>query len=209
MGTTAQLAGATLTSVSAELAALMANAHSVGSAVLGGATSLDTTGLQRLSDAVTTHLGGVLVALRRHGYPLREDWDALVRRLCTSQQPTLLHGDLGGGNVVRDADDGQLRILDSCGYIGPPEFDAARWAARTGGATKSEDVLSTWLANEPGLDEPLTRALLGLELLMEAGVRELVKDEQHQPLNLPDAITEQLLATTNRLLNAVLRRLAQ
>lgn len=194
------LAGPELGAVTAELAALMAPAHSVGSAMLVDTAGFDA-GMQHLVDAITTHLGGVLVALQRHGYLVREDWNVLVQRFCTSHGPTLLHGDLGGGNVVRDVVDGQLRILDSAGYVGPAEFDAARWAARTGGSGGSEDVLTGWLRSEPALDEALARALLGLELLMEAGVREIVKQENGRPSGFPDVTTTALLASADRLLD--------
>jgi streptomycin 6-kinase len=189
-----------LSATTAELAALMAPAHAAGRATLTERPDF-RTGLKTLSSAITTHLGGVMVALRRHGYPVRDDWDRLVRQLCESHKPTLLHGDLGGGNVVRDAADGRLWILDSCGYVGPAEFDVARWSARTGQAARSEDALSGWLDVESQLDVFRARALLGLELLMEAGVTELVKDEQQQSLNFPDAVTEELLDTATRLLD--------
>ncbi|WP_305785693.1 phosphotransferase [Symbioplanes lichenis] len=181
-----------LDSLTTELAGIMSGAHAAGDA---GARK----GLPRLGDALRTHLGGVLVAARRHGYPIRPDEDGLVDRLTTSDRPVILHGDLGGGNVVRERDGG-LRILDACGYVGPAEFDAARWAARTGGAEGGERVLARWLDAEPGLDPAVARPLLGLELLMEAGVRELVKDERGEPAAFPDPATERLLAVADRLL---------
>jgi hypothetical protein len=193
------LTGAQLISTTTELAALLAPAHRIGRARLVSDQSFRTT-LQRLDTAMTTHLGGVLAALGRHGYAIPGNWQELVRALCTSTSPSILHGDLGGGNVVRNTHDHRLWILDACGYIGPAEFDAARWAARTGQAAAAEDVLDTWLAAEPDLNPELARTLLGLELLMEAGVREIIKDEQRQEPNFPDVATEELLSTANRLL---------
>ena len=192
--------GHQLISVTTELAALLTPAHRIGRAKLASDPGFRVQ-LQRLDAAITTHLGSVLAALDRHGYRIPGNWRKLVRDLCTSTSPSVLHGDLGGGNVVRSTADNQLWILDSCGYIGPPEFDAARWSARTGQADAAEEVLNAWLATEPKLNTGLARALLGLELLMEAGVREIVKDEQHQELNFPDAMTEELLTAANRLLN--------
>jgi hypothetical protein len=183
--------------VTRELAELMTPAHNLGAAALK--TGELGANLQRLDEAMTLHLAAVLIPLARHGYPVRQDWRELIRALSASGRPAVLHGDLGGGNVVRNTDDRTLQILDTCGYIGPAEFDAARWAARHGGATRAEDALAAWLDTEPGLDYDLANALLGLELLMEAGVREIVKEERGEPWDVPDRITLDLVRASHRL----------
>jgi aminoglycoside phosphotransferase (APT) family kinase protein len=104
-----------------------------------------------------------------------------------------LHGDLFSGNVAFDARDGGLRVIDSCAYLGPPEFDAARWCARVGRAGAVQRLAEGW-AEVERLDGPLLQRLLGLELLMEAGVRELVKIENGLPWDARDAETVALLA---------------
>ncbi|NYH40330.1 transcriptional regulator with XRE-family HTH domain [Micromonospora jinlongensis] len=196
-----ELSAGQLLDTTNELAVQMAQAHQVGRTELALTPDIHAK-LQRLDLAIGKHLGKVLVSLSLHGYPVPEDWQKTVQELCVSTHPTLLHGDLGGGNVVRDVDSGQLWILDACGYIGPAEFDAARWAARNGGTRSGEALLAAWLDADSGLDVSQARGLLGLELLMEAGVREIVKDEQRQPLNFPDPITEQLLKSASQLIRA-------
>ncbi|GAB3601532.1 hypothetical protein GCM10027586_04350 [Kineococcus gypseus] len=155
--------------------------------------------LQTLHQAIGRHLGGAVRTLQHHGYSAPAFQDQLQRYL-SGDALTLLHGDLVDGNVVRDAGDHGLVLLDTCGYVGPAEFDAARWAARTGGAAHARELLATWLSVEAGLDEHRAEVLLGLELLMEAGVRELVKAEQHRPWNYPDATTLNLLSAAGELL---------
>jgi|GEM_PF-2685255 len=186
-----RIAGSQL-SVTAELAAILAPAHAVGTQLLSH-DEVPLSKLQRLETAIKHHLLIAVRALERHGYAIRRDWLAPAIRLHASEPVTLLHGDLVVGNVVRDAADGQLLLLDSRGYIGPAEFDAARWAARVGGATESLSALSTWLDVEPNLNARLAHTLLALELLMEAGVRELVKEEQGAPWHARDTTTQELL----------------
>lgn len=193
------LAGESLVAVTKQLAAIMARAHPLGMGALTEAAGAFRN-LHHLDEAIGKHLGDVMTVVQQHGYQVREDWQVLTRQLCGARNATLLHGDLVAGNVLR-ATDGSLRLLDTCGYIGPAAFDAARWAARTGGPTEARNVLNAWLTVETDLDATLAHSLLGLELLMEAGVREIIKREKSLPLRFPDACTVQLLAAAGQLLN--------
>lgn len=175
-----------------QLAAQMARAHRV----IGPAGAART-----LVDGVGYHLQTVLAAAARHGYRppagLFETADELMR----SATPTHLHGDLGPANLLHRAGSA-LRFLDTCGYRGPTEFDAARWAARVGGPERAEELLERWMVVER-LDRRVAHGLLGVELASEAGVREIRKDEQGLDSSAPDEGTQArldlarlLLATT-------------
>lgn len=188
-----ELSAARLPALCAELAAVLAPAHAVGARLVAEG-EVPESALQRLDAAVGHHLDVALAALARHGYGAGRDWHAYGATLLDPDNTTLLHGDLVIGNVVRDAADGGLLLLDSCGYLGPAEFDAARWSARMGGAAGAGTALAVWLDAEPSLDSDLAHRLLALELVMEAGVRELVKEEQGRPWNVRDPATEELLA---------------
>jgi Phosphotransferase enzyme family len=178
-------------SLTAEVAAAAAAAHAV---------YRPGTGLRlSLLDGVKVHLDRVVVALDRHGYPPPAGWSALAGRWYPAGRPTLLHGDLAPVNLIRTAA-GRLLLLDTCGYTGPAEFDAARWAARVGGAGGAVAELEAWLRVETGLDAPTARRLLGLELLMEAGVRELVKQERGEDWRPRDDLTTRYLAASAELL---------
>ncbi len=176
----------------------MATAHEVGGHWLR--TAAPPTFLRPLWDALAPHLTVAIGALERHGYDPRRDWPALAPEIYSTDSPTLLHGDLVVGNVIRDAVDGGLLLLDTCGYLGPREFDAARWAARSGGAAESAETLSAWLKVEAGLEPRRAHALLALELAMQAGVRELVKEERGVLWQDHDDMTEQLLQAAEDLL---------
>jgi Phosphotransferase enzyme family len=194
-----QLTRDQLTALTAELAEVLASAHAVGMQLLAR-DEVPLAGLQHLETAIKQHLAVAIQALQRHGYAPHRDWRTLTQALRAPESAALLHGDLVVGNVVRDAADHQLLLLDSCGYIGPPEFDAARWAARAGGAASGLIVLSSWLDVEPGLNSHLAHTLLALELVMEAGVRELVKEEQGEPWHAFDDLTHELLETADEIL---------
>jgi hypothetical protein len=153
---------------------------------------------QPLGEALPRYLAGALGALGRHGYPVRPDWAERAGELYGAGAPVPLHGDLTVRNLM--AGD-ELWMVDACGYLGPAEFDTARWCARSGGPDLAEAALATWLEVETGLDPDLAWALLGLELLMEAGVRELVKDEQGRPWSARDERTLACIATGDRLLD--------
>lgn len=193
------LTGRRQVDLTTELATVVTLAHRVDVAEPIRGSS---TGFQLLTDALIFHLGVVLTALRRAGYAVRTDWREKTRLLTTSHNATLLHGDLAAGNVVRDATDQGLRLLDTCGYIGPREFDAARWAARLGGPGRADLLLQTWLAVESDLDRELAHRLLGLELLMEAGVREIVRQEKGIGPSVGDERTTDLLTCADHLLDA-------
>ena len=196
----APLTGSEVVRVTRELAALMTNAHLAGENAPADTHEI-TVGLQHLHNAIAFHLGTVLTSLERGGYRMPGPWRTLTASLCRSSVPTVLfHGDLAVGNVIRDANDQRLRLLDVCGYLGPREFDAARWAARVGQSHDAESVLAEWLDVEPDLDAELAHRLLGLELLMEAGVREIIKEEKSLPAVFPDVHTLALLDTAERLL---------
>ncbi|MGH3692761.1 MAG: phosphotransferase family protein [Pseudonocardiaceae bacterium] len=172
------------------LAEIMTTAHAVYSPAVGCPCDLYT--------GIAGHLGVVLAALRRHGYALPDGWKVAARRLYRSGDPTFLHGDLAPSNLLREPS-GRIRMLDTCGYTGPAEFDGARWCARVGGSQRALPLLNNWMRTESGLDVQLARALLGLELLMEAGVRELVKDERHQSWERKDKETRRCLTLGARL----------
>lgn len=144
------------------------------------------------------HLDAVTRTLSAHGYDITRR-DAILSR-AHADEVHLLHGDLGRGNVVRDASDGQLRLLDASAYVGPREFDAARWAARLGGAALGEALLKRWLQTQRDLDSERASILLGGEFHMEAGVREAVKDERGLAAFFPDARTMDLLRNAERLM---------
>lgn len=130
-----------------------------------------------LVDGVLRHLEIAKNTLIRHGYQLSDVVIERCKDLYTAGPATVLHGDLAPNNVVRDPIDGQLWLLDPCGYLGPAEFDAARWCARFERPELAVTALHAWMAIET-LDVARATELLGAELVMQAGVRELVKDEQ-------------------------------
>jgi hypothetical protein len=146
----------------------------------------------QLCDGIGRHLEGAVRALERHGYRPPDGWRMKAQQFHTSGSPTLLHGDLTPVNLMRKRT-GQLVFFDTCGYTGPAEFDAARWCARVGGSIGSFPALHEWCCVETGLDRELAEQLLGLELLMEAGVRELRKEELGRPWESPDRETRDLL----------------
>lgn len=190
--TSDDVAGPALGPVTRELAAVLAPAHVLPVVV--------THELPTLGAALERHLLAVVNALVRHGYAVPEGWQELAGQVYSEGRSVNLHGDLFPGNIVRDRGDGLLRIFDTCGYLGDPVFDAARWSARVGGAERASEVLAHWTAVEPGLDHQLGDAMLGVELLMQAGVRELVKDEQGQAADARDGQTLALLRASDALL---------
>jgi tetratricopeptide (TPR) repeat protein len=153
-----------------------------------------------LYQGIGVHLRGVLAATESHDYRVPPGIDAMARDVMGSGRQTFLHGDLATVNLLVDG--AEVRFLDTCGYTGPPEFDAARWCARVGGSARAEEALDRWLEVETALDRGLARRLLALELFMEAGVREIIKDEQGRPWDDRDPETIALLAAGGRLLDA-------
>lgn len=178
------------TALTRALGEIMTTAHAVYSPDVGRRRDLHT--------GIAGHLGVVLAAVRRHGYALPDGWEGAARRLYRSGAPTFLHGDLTPNNLLREPS-GQLKLLDTCGYTGAAEFDGARWCARVGGSQRAVTLLDTWMRTESGLNAQLGRALLGFELLMEAGVRELVKDEHRQSWERRDEETRRCLTLGARL----------
>lgn len=204
--TVVALTGVETCDMSTTLAAEMAVAHLIGLDVLNNTPAPTRTSLVTLARALELHLGAVEVALVGHGYRPVPQWREHCAELTSVPSPTLLHGDLAAANLLRDVGDGRIVVLDSCGYVGPAEFDAARWAARVGGPDRCHQVLEAWLAVDGSLDEELCLGLLGLELFMEAGVRELVKEERRRPVSYPDQQTLALLATADACLAGRTRR---
>lgn len=178
------------TALTCALGEIMTTAHAVYSPEVGLPRDLYT--------GLAGHLGVVLAALGRHGYAPPDGWEGAARQLYRSGAPTFLHGDLTPNNLLREPS-GRLRLLDTCGYTGAAEFDGARWCARVGGSQRAVMLLDTWMRTESGLDAELASALLGLELLMEAGVRELVKEERHQSWERRDEETHRCLTLGARL----------
>lgn len=178
------------TALTGALGQIMTTAHAVYSSDVGRRRDLHT--------GIAGHLGVALAALRRHGYALPDRWESAAQRLYCSGAPTFLHGDLTPNNLLREPS-GQLRLLDTCGYTGAAEFDGARWCARVGGSQRAVMLLDTWMRTESSLNARLARTFLGLELLMEAGVRELMKEERRQSWERRDEETRRCLALGARL----------
>ncbi len=169
--------------LTADIARIMVAAHRIHRTNVGSPRDLYT--------GVGVHLRKVLAAATKHDYAVPSDVDVQAAEAMRSGVPTFLHGDLAPVNLLRGSEG--LRILDTCGYTGPAEFDAARWCARVGGSRGAVERLAQWLDVETALDPDLAHRLLGLELLMEAGVREIVKDERGLPWAKRDDETQRLL----------------
>lgn len=183
--------------LTSEVGALMARAHS--------RYRLDVGRRQDLHQGVAHHLMAVMAAVSRHGYRIPPGWQAAAASIYSSDaESTFLHGDLTVKNLLRDRD-GSLLVLDTCGYTGPAEFDAARWSARSGGSARACRVLHSWLDREPGLDTGRAERLLGMELLMEAGARELAKEEHRANWSTRDEETMRCLEFAGDLLACVQR----
>ncbi|WP_158587981.1 phosphotransferase [Actinomadura logoneensis] len=205
-------ADAALTALTRDLAATMATAHTAATARpphIGDAASTPhivktdraapsahtvaaVPDGRPLAPTLTGYLRAAVAALTAHGYRPHDRWRDAAR-LYAAGPATLLHGDLGLGNVIRDRD-GVLRLLDASAYIGHPGFDAARWCARVAGPDRVETALAAWCEAEPSADTPHTRVLLGLELLLQAGVREAVKRQEGRHHPPPDPVTRAYLA---------------
>lgn len=183
-----------------QLAHVMAQAHGVSD----DPVLVSSEDWPRLEQELTKHLSAVLPSLLRHGYHHGLAWPAILEKACRTEHPVILHGDLAGANVLRCRSDQELALIDICGYLGPREFDAARWAARSGGALKAHLLLELWLQLRPDFDRRRALAFLGLELLMEAGVREIVKDEIGESPDADDAGTIALILAAQETLADIL-----
>src|SRR5437870_6999610 len=165
-----KLAGPRLQQVTTELGRTLQAAHAVRGVRVAAA--------KPLVDGVSNHLVNVVAALERHGYRAPSGWLGLARDMYESGRGAILHGVLYPGHVMRDAVDGGLRLLDACAYVGDPSFDAARWAVRTGEPEHLNAAIEAWGRGEPDIDPVVATGMLGVEALMQAGVRELVKEEK-------------------------------
>jgi hypothetical protein len=89
-----------------------------------------------------------------------------------------LHGDLWTENVMQFNNSTPV-VIDTCGYVGLREFDAARWIARVRPLSLFEELTELWL----DLDRRMTRerlyAALSLECLRDADIVELLKVRNH------------------------------
>ncbi|WUI02705.1 phosphotransferase [Spirillospora sp. NBC_00431] len=179
--------------VTRELASVMAAAHTVGDP--------DLIGVRPLTEALPVHLDAAHEALTDHGYAVPRGWRATAARLHSQGPAALLHGDLGLGNVLREPGGGLL-ILDASAYRGHAAFEAARWSARIAGPGRSAVALEAWLEVEPDIGAERARALLGVQLLLQAGVRELVKRQRGLPGGAGDDVTHAYLAQARRYLPA-------
>jgi hypothetical protein len=173
------------------VARIMTEAHSIYCANVGSPRDLYA--------GVGGHLRNVLAVAKRHRYTVPSDVNAA--EIMRSGTPTFLHGDLTPLNLLRGPSG--LQILDTCGYTGPAEFDAARWCARLGGSHGAVEVLERWLDIETTLDSRLAYRLLGLELLMEGGVREIIKEERGLPWTERDDETQRLFEIGDELRRAL------
>lgn len=172
-----------------EVAEVMARVHAEG--------DLEVRGARPLRDAVLPHLEVVVAALLRHAYSVPHDWRTRASRAYGAGRPVSLHGDLFTGNMLRTSDM-RLLLVDACAYLGDASFDAGRWAVRLATVDcPPEMLLHTWLKVE-NLDPAVATALLGAECLMQAGVREIVKDEQGRPFSDRDELTLGLVAAFDR-----------
>lgn len=173
-----------------ELASIMAAVHAEG--------IVPVTGSRYLGQGVLPHLEAVTASLARHGYRLPCRWHEGAEAVYRSGKPVSLHADLFPGNLLRTTSG--LQLVDSCGYLGDPGFDAARWAVRVGtDECPPEEVWEAWLAVERELDRAVAWRMLAVESLMQAGVREIVKDERGEPAGTEDPVTLSLLAAAERL----------
>jgi streptomycin 6-kinase len=154
-----------------------------------------------LADALVPHLDVVVAALRRHDYEPPAEWQEAVVSAYRGGSPVVLHGDLAASNLLRDRTDGGLWLIDSCAYLGDASFDGARWCARLADVETAEAAHRCWCRIEVPADPELATRLFGSELLMTAGVRELVKDEQQLPWDARDDTTQALLARATTLLD--------
>ncbi|MFI0366487.1 phosphotransferase family protein [Actinomadura sp. 1N219] len=179
-----------LISLTRKVADVMAQAHALDGSGVSWARPLAPT--------LTTYLEASVAALIAHGYKLPSHWREAAS-LYGRGPVTLLHGDLGLGNVMR-ARNGTLCLLDPSAYRGHAAFDAARWCARIAGPDRVEAALAAWLEAEPTIDTTLVRTLLGLELLLQAGVREAVKRQQGRQSDGRDAVTHAFLTEADRYL---------
>lgn len=167
---------------------------------LSYSTGTDYAGARSLVDGVLIHLDAVVMSLTAHRYTLPPGWREHAIRTYCSGRALPLHGDLFGGNVRVQAQpgpsSGQLLVIDTCGYVGDPAFDAARWTVRTADPSETGSlaaVADAWREGADTLDERVFAGHLAVEALMQAGVREIVKDEQGLPWHERDAGTLALL----------------
>lgn len=155
-------------------------------------------GARPLGQAVWPHLHAVVATLRRHGYAVPAQWTDSAQASYASGRQLILHGDLYPGNLLQGSD-GML-LVDSCGYVGDPSFDAARWSARVSGPDcGAAEILSTWLEADHELDATLAYRMLAAEVLMQAGVHEIRKVEGGHPPSVCDPVTTGLLAAIDDL----------
>lgn len=178
------------------LASVMSKAHSI---------RVELPPSRSLERGVGRHLDLVLGVLERHGYPIPSRLPRLARALYRQGSATTLHGDLTPTNIMC-APGNVLTLIDCAAYYGDASFDAARWCARTA----SNEVLAPnargalqeaqglWLECGRVSSKSLFHHLTGLELYMEAGVRELRKEEQGQPWDVIDEMTTVLLELAER-----------
>lgn len=177
------------------------------------ALSTPTTfpGSQSLKDGIFRHLRVVTKVLIQHGYAVPDDWEVHAEAAYDSGRKFALHGDLTGANVrVRPQVDRtknpptDLAVLDSAadGCVGAPEFDGARWAARRGDPRDPrtyEALCAAWMeGSRLHLDAATLRGHLAVELLMRAGVVEIVKSERGVPWHDRDPKTLALLDVYTR-----------
>lgn len=161
--------------VTTELASLVRAAHE--------STPLELSGTQTLAAGVMGHLEVAVATLTDRGHDAPGGWRGWAADAYRDGEPTVLHGDLFPGNVLRDDRDGVLRVLDSCAYVGDRAFDAARWTVRVSQPTKFDSVIRSWRGGEPALDDRVVAGMLAAESLMQAGVIEIIKAEAGLPVD--------------------------
>ena len=167
-------AASTSVETTLELARIMSRAHAVP---LPPSCTGDV-----LFDAIAPHLNAVCGVLRAHRYDIPVVLQEQALEAYRAGSTTVLHGDLAPGNLMVLNSDRSLVLLDARGYRGDAAFDAARWCARSEDATQARRLLDLWCQEEAAIDPELAQRVLAAELLMQAGVREIVKAERGLPI---------------------------
>lgn len=156
---------------------------------------------QTLDRAIFRHLDIVTKSLVSHGYSVPADWAEDAHETYGLGTPAGLHNDLFPGNVLvigENSSQPQVMFVDSSsdGCVGDRAFDAARWIVRMAATGAPEKIAAlidvhkqAWLAGDPNVNRQLLDRMIATELLMQAGVVEIVKAENGLPWSERDTKT--------------------